>query len=180
MSSTRQGATVSNCRAEVDVTRKGTLFDTGPVGLATAIWPVPGLSRSPAGICAVSVVALTKLVLSDKPFHCTMAPLTKPDPVIVTDTEGLPAGADAGDRDDIENAVVTAAVTLIGTDIQDPSMHCSRTVPGSIEPAVKFAALTVRRRFPGEATVAGAESQLAPGRTDTATDSAPLSVIDVV
>jgi len=113
VSSTRHGGTVRNCRAEVDEpeTRKGTLFDTRPLGFSTLISPVPGLTRSLAGICAVSVVALSKLVLRNNPFHCAMAP-TKPDPVIVTNTDALPLVAEDGLTDVIAGAPAAAAVIV--------------------------------------------------------------------
>jgi hypothetical protein len=181
-SNARQGVTVWNCRAELDVTTKGTLLDTVPPGSFTVICPVPEFSRSLAGICAVSVVELTKFVLSGNPFHCTLSPLTNPEPVIVISSDGLPEMAEDGFIDVIEGAAaVTAAVTLTGTETHwDPFMHCRTTVPEGEEPAARVAAFTVSTRLPGEVAVAGDESQLAPGSTEVATDSAPVSVIVVV
>jgi hypothetical protein len=52
--------------------------------LKTVIVAGPSVSRSLAGICALSWVLLTKFVVRFAPFHCAIAPLTKPAPVTVS------------------------------------------------------------------------------------------------
>ena len=87
--------------------RKGKVFDVAPAALTTVISAVPGFKRSLAGICAVSVVEFTKVVLSDKPFNCALVLLVKPDPVIVTSKDAIPAVAEGGFTDSIvESATV--------------------------------------------------------------------------
>jgi hypothetical protein len=51
-------------------------------------------------------------VTSDKPFHSATLPLAKPVPVIVTVTDGLPAGAEDGLTEVIAGAVVEAAMAI--------------------------------------------------------------------
>ena len=45
---------------------------------------------------AVSVVELTKVVLSERPLSCATLPLAKPEPVMVTVTDALPTTAEEG------------------------------------------------------------------------------------
>jgi hypothetical protein len=54
-------------------------------------------ARSPAGTCALSDVAVTKVVVSETPFHCTSELERKLLPVTVTVRAALPAGAFAGE-----------------------------------------------------------------------------------
>ena len=54
-----------------------------------------------------------KAVPSDKPFNLAPAPLVKPDPVIVTVTVGLPAGAEDGLTDVITGAGADGTVIAI-------------------------------------------------------------------
>lgn len=88
---------------------KGKLFDVVPVVLTTVICAVPGFKRSLAGICAVSVVEFTKVVLNDNPFSCAPVPLVKPNPVIVMSKDGLPAVAEDG-----FTAVIMESGTVLG------------------------------------------------------------------
>ena len=69
--------------------------------------------RSPAVICAVTVVELTYLVTSDKPFHSATIPLAKPIPAIVTFTDGLPAGAEDGFTDVIEGPATAGVMVKV-------------------------------------------------------------------
>src|SRR5579871_1304954 len=67
-----------------------------PVAPATVMLAEPALAIRLAGTCAVSCVALTNVVASGEPFHCTAAPLTKFVPLTVSVNDGLPAVPDAG------------------------------------------------------------------------------------
>src|SRR5580658_1964427 len=53
-------------------------------GFVTVILAEPVLTMSLAGTCAVTWVALTKLVASAVPFQFTVEPLTKPLPLTVS------------------------------------------------------------------------------------------------
>src|ERR1700679_58996 len=59
---------------------------------------VPGPPVRPAGMGAVSCVALTKVVGSDAPFHCTCAPCGKPVPFTVRVKDGPPCMTETGLR----------------------------------------------------------------------------------
>src|SRR6267143_5645078 len=66
-------------------------------GVTTVTEAVPVAARSAAGIAAVSCVALTKVVVRAAPFHCTVAPFTKPLPVSVSVKPAPPTIALDGD-----------------------------------------------------------------------------------
>ena len=68
------------------------------VGLKTVTCAVPALVKSVAGICAVSCVALTKVVARLLPFQRTTEPLMKPVPLTVKVMPELPAFAVFGLR----------------------------------------------------------------------------------
>jgi hypothetical protein len=74
----------------------------------------------------VSVVALTNVVLRDNPFQRTPAPLTKPEPVIVTVTDALPVLAEDGFSDVIAGAA-EAAATLKVTGTEDGVQELGET-----------------------------------------------------
>src|SRR5205823_3111959 len=82
--------TVNVCAAEVPPPGAGVMTVTEAVAVA---------AMSAAGIAAVSCVALTKVVVRAAPFHCTLAPLTKPLPVSVSVKPAPPTIALAGDSD---------------------------------------------------------------------------------
>src|SRR5207237_5724910 len=67
--------------------------------VTTVTEAVPVAAMSAAGIAAVSCVALTKVVVRAAPFHCTVAPFTKPLPVSVSVKPAPPTIALAGDSD---------------------------------------------------------------------------------
>src|SRR5205085_10336419 len=67
-------------------------------GLNTETCAVPALAMSLAGICALTCVALTKVVARLSPFQRTTEPLTKFVPVTVKVKAALPAMADFGVR----------------------------------------------------------------------------------
>ena len=59
-------------------------------GETTVTLAVAAVVKSLAGMAAVSCVALTKLVVRLLPFHCTVEPLTKPEPFTVKVNPALP------------------------------------------------------------------------------------------
>src|SRR5262245_11589569 len=77
----------------------GRAFDRLPSGLATVTWAVPAAAMSAAVIAAVSWVALPNVVARLLPFHRTLVPLTKFEPVTVSVNPGPPACAELGVRD---------------------------------------------------------------------------------
>jgi hypothetical protein len=60
-------------------------------GLATVTFAVPAVAMSLDEIVAVIWLALTKLVVRLLPFHCTVDPCTKPEPLTVRVNPGPPA-----------------------------------------------------------------------------------------
>jgi hypothetical protein len=70
--------------------------ETAEPGMEIAIWTFPALVMFEAGISAVNVVVLTKVVESGLPFHIMMAPETNPVPVAVSVNPCPPAFAWAG------------------------------------------------------------------------------------
>src|ERR1035437_3483424 len=73
----------------------GSAFDVPTPGLVTVTCATPTEAMSLAGTAAVNCVALTNVVVSATPFHCTAEPETKPEPFAVT--VGAPAPATALD-----------------------------------------------------------------------------------
>jgi len=73
-------------------------FEVPPpgVGLATVTLAAPAEEMSVAGMEAVSVVAPPKVVARSDPFHRTIAPVTKLDPVTVRVKAGPAASAELG------------------------------------------------------------------------------------
>lgn len=67
-------------------------------GLETVSVDVPTELRSLAGIRAVSVVLLTKVVVMADPFHWMTELATKFDPVAVSVNAGLPTMVELGER----------------------------------------------------------------------------------
>ena len=59
-------------------------FDTPPPGELTVMLVVPAETMSLAGMEAVSFVALLKVVVRSDPFHRTVAPETKLEPLTVS------------------------------------------------------------------------------------------------
>ena len=70
-------------------------FDEPPpgVGLLTVMLAVLAETMSLAGMEAVSFVALLKVVVRSDPFHRTVAPETKLEPLTVRAKPGSPASA---------------------------------------------------------------------------------------
>jgi hypothetical protein len=73
--------------------RVGVGFGGGGAGLIVKIFTAV---RSLAGICAVSVVLLMKVVVLADPFHRTEEVLTQLDPETVSVNAGLPAVVELG------------------------------------------------------------------------------------
>jgi hypothetical protein len=67
------------------------------VGLYTVTALVPAVARSPGVIAAVNFVLLIYVVVRATPPHCTTEPDMKLDPVTVTVSARLPAGALEGE-----------------------------------------------------------------------------------
>src|ERR1017187_7288788 len=72
---------------------KGSAFDVPTPGLVTVTWATPTEAMSLAGTAAVNCVALTNVVVSAAPFHCTTEPETKPEPFTVNGNAPAPATA---------------------------------------------------------------------------------------
>ena len=73
-------------------------LETAPSGFCTVTEAVPAAAMSVAGICAVSWVALTKVVVRVAPFQRTTELLTKLLPFTVSVKAGPPATALLGER----------------------------------------------------------------------------------
>src|SRR5450759_3045755 len=76
---------------------KGSAFD-GPPSPATLTLAVPAVAKRAAGTRAVNWEALTKVVTSLAPFHCTMELAGKLPPLTVRVKSGPPANTEAGMR----------------------------------------------------------------------------------
>ncbi|MGA2723439.1 MAG: hypothetical protein ABSG79_13635 [Bryobacteraceae bacterium] len=74
------------------------VFEVTPPGSTTAILTVPAEAIRPASTDAVNCVALTNVVGSVVPLHCTTAPETNPLPFTVSVKAAPPAGATFGLR----------------------------------------------------------------------------------
>ena len=74
-------------------------FDAPPPGLITLTCSTPIEAMSLAGTAAVNCVALTNVVVSAAPFHCTTEPETKPEPFTVMVNAPAPATAVDGDSE---------------------------------------------------------------------------------
>ena len=101
--------------------------DVAPLS-TTVTLALPAAATKLAGTCAVNFVALTKLVLSAVPFHCTTAPETKPVPLTVSVKAGPPAVAEFGLSDVIAGAAATVKVAVL--DVTPFSTTVTVTVPG--------------------------------------------------
>jgi hypothetical protein len=77
-------------------------FDVAPPGFCTVTFAVPCEAMRFADTDAVSWLALTKVVEMADPFHCTVDPLTNPEPFTVRVNAGAPAAAEFGLRLDSE------------------------------------------------------------------------------
>ena len=73
-----------------------TVFDTGPVLFLTVTFAVPAIATFAAGTIAVIWLALTNVVASAGPFHCTLEVLSNPLPFTVRVNCGDPARHEFG------------------------------------------------------------------------------------
>ena len=80
-------------------------------GFTTVTVAMPAEAIRAAETEAVSCVALTKVVASAVPFHCTTAPEMKPVPFTVSVNAAALGAADAGPRLEIAGADGDAGVT---------------------------------------------------------------------
>jgi hypothetical protein len=74
----------------------------GPIvgaGLVTATVNIPAAATSAAKIAAVTCVLLTNAVVRFAPLNCTVAPFTKPVPLIVRAKAAAPTAALEGERE---------------------------------------------------------------------------------
>ena len=84
--------------AKGNVIVKFRAFDVPPpgAGLLTVTLAVPAVAMSLAEIDAVRLVALFRVVVRSDPFHRTVEPETKLDPLTVRAKPGLPARVEFG------------------------------------------------------------------------------------
>lgn len=94
-------------------------------GLSTVMLADPAAAILEAGTWAVSWVALTKPVTSGEPFHCMMAPETKPLPLTVSEKAGLPATTLAVES---EVRVGAAAARIVKARALEAALPVLRTV----------------------------------------------------
>jgi hypothetical protein len=84
------------------------------VGLLTVMLAAPAETMSLAGMEAVSFVALLKVVVRSDPFHRTVAPETKLDPLTVRVKPGSPASAELGLIPEIDGTgLLTVSVSFL-------------------------------------------------------------------
>jgi len=108
------------------------------VGLKTLTGMVQGglghavLERSDAGIAAVTLVAVTKVVVLSEPFHLTTELPTKPVPITVRVNAGSPTVADEGIKLEILGTGLLAAVMVkvAVLEIVAPLATVTLAVPG--------------------------------------------------
>lgn len=79
------------------------LFEVCPLSNTVTV-AEPGVAIRLAGTVASNCVALTKAVVRGPPFHCTIAPLSKFEPLTTSMTPAAPARAELG-----FNEVITGA-----------------------------------------------------------------------
>jgi hypothetical protein len=75
---------------------KLTPLEAPPPGFATDTVAVPAEATRLAGTAAINCVALMNVVVRAVPFHCTVHPLTSPDPFTISVKAFPPAVADEG------------------------------------------------------------------------------------
>src|SRR4030095_9495748 len=93
---------------------KVSALEVPPPGFTTVTCAVPAALMSPAGIAAVSWVALTNVVVRAAPFHCTTEPETKLLPFTVSVNARPPAVALFGESEvSASAAMLTLAVAVL-------------------------------------------------------------------
>lgn len=88
-------------------------------GVCTATLAVPAVARSEAGICAVSEVLETKVVVKGEPFQSTCEAETNPEPATESDIAELPAVTLAGETEESVGAGLLM-VKLSADDVPPP------------------------------------------------------------
>src|SRR5258708_5055402 len=73
-----------------------TVVERDPLRFKTETLAAPGCASRLAGTAAVNCVGLPNVVVSESPFHCTVAPVTKFAPVTLSVNPAAPAVAEAG------------------------------------------------------------------------------------
>src|SRR6185503_1078086 len=104
--------------------------ETVPLAGATVTFAVPGEAMRDADTGAVSCVALTKVVGSGDPFHCTVLPLSKVVPFTVKVKPVAPAVRELGTR-----LVIPGGEIIVNTDGPDTYPSGTATVTLAV-PAV--------------------------------------------
>jgi len=125
-------------------------------GLKTVTLAVPAVAMSAAVIAAVNCVLLIKVAIRSVPFHLTIEPLTKFDPLTVSVKAGPPAVVEGGAK--LTKAgtgltTVTLAVALIPP--KDAAVAVICTGPPTETPITPKLAEVA---FAGIVTVAGTET----------------------
>src|ERR1700693_3608518 len=102
--------------------------DVGSPGSFTFTSATPAEARSLAGTAAVNCVALTNVVESAAPFHCTTEPETKPEPFTVNVSAPAPARAVDGASEAATGVVVglLVSVSLMTSRKADPELVTGR------------------------------------------------------
>ena len=77
-------------------------FEAALPGFTTVTLALPAFAIRPPGTAAVNCVALTKVVESGEPFHCTVAPEAKLEPLTASVNVGPPIVAPFGMSEVIE------------------------------------------------------------------------------
>jgi hypothetical protein len=101
------------------------VFDIPPPGLATETLAVPADPIKFAGTDAVNCVGLTNVVDSALPFHCTVDPLTKAEPLIVRVKAGPPTVAELGESPDTEGVGGELMVSVVVTVLLKTKLYVS-------------------------------------------------------
>src|SRR5215813_8938171 len=115
-------------------------LDTDPSGFATVTCAVPAAAMSAAAIVAVSCPALTNVVVRALPFHRTLAPLTKFEPVTVSVNPAPPACAELGDK---VASVGPGAAVMVNDSALDTDPSGFATVTCAVPAAAMSAAAIV-------------------------------------
>src|SRR5215472_11836742 len=136
--------------------------------VTTVTVAVPADARSLAGIAACSIVSLTKVVGRLLPFHSTIEPATKLEPVTFSVKANPPAGAACGLNELITGVI--ASVTLSTAEAKFPATSIACTVI-VLEPGIR---VTEQLNVPF-CTVAGALSQRTAATTERPSDTTPVT-----
>ena len=96
---------------------------------------VPAVAMSGAGTAAINCVALTNVVVRATPFHCTTAPVTKPEPLTVSVNAALPAIAVVCPSDP-RTGTGLLIVNVSGLEVPPPGSGFT-TVTAAVPPVVR-------------------------------------------